>query len=355
MRLVFLYVMHSSGRFYSQRVREEGYFDLLRRMVEQKIVDEVLVVVHSNKDEQVVYPEEKISGVIVKDLGDLKLREDDVIWCRGGFRAWHDVLKKWGDDGHWLINYAANTGRERWLFWDVIFNDLSPSSYVDRAGRFNLSWIKPILPSLFFPVKDAKISFNICIGSSFIHDKKAQWKVIDALVAYKEKYGVNLKSVLPGGFRGGVKSNLIPEKIKKHNLHVALPGMVKREVLNQLYNETKLYIHLGGGGQNDRGPLEALRCGCCVLLETPKRHAPFLANGEGVVRIARNPSDPAAIADDIHDMLTFWSMVYRESAFNFFDSNCNTDKVIIPQMSKLFDVLKSYKRPCPECFKGGVC
>jgi len=58
--------------------------------------------------------------------------------------------------------------------------------------------------------------------------------------------------------------------VEHQKLDVAITGMVDRSALNAIYNKTSLYVHLGGGGQNDRGPIEALSCGCNVLLEPPK-------------------------------------------------------------------------------------
>lgn len=352
MRLVFLYVMHTRGKFYARRIVEEGYYYLLTQLVKYKIVDEVLIVVHGTGEvTPVSYPFPGVSGIIVPDLQALALRDNDIIWCRGGFRAWHDVLKAWGEKGHWLINYAANTGRERWMFWDVIFNDLVRESYLDSRGRYNLAWTKPTNPEVFFPIEGCSIEYAVCIGSSFIHDKKGQWKVIDALVQYDMKYGIKLKCIMPGSFRHGVKTNKIMRLVEHQKLDVAITGMVDRSALNAIYNKTSLYVHLGGGGQNDRGPIEALSCGCNVLLETPKRHGPFLLEAPQIVKIAKDASDPVAIAEDIHDILVSTGVAPRTCAKVFFEKHCNVISQILPQMEKLFNVIRANSKPAPEALK----
>jgi len=224
---------------------------------------------------------------------------------------------------------------------------LIEESVLDGRGRFNLAWIKPISPVQFFLKEDVKTSYDLCIGSSYIHDKKAQWKVIDALTVYLSKYKTSLKCVMPGVFRHGVKTNRIPYKIQSYGLDIDFPGMISRTALNELYNSSKMYIHLGGGGQNDRGPLEALVCGCVVMIESPKRHAPFLRKAPSTVRIAKDGASPEAIADDIHDMLTCWATPFRRSANNFFNYYCDPIAKILPDMEKLFNVIKANRPPAP--------
>lgn len=344
MRLVFLYLQNKRAAYYANRIKEEGYFYLIKRMVDTGIVDSALIIIDSGKNTKFSYSQ-KVEGVSTAGLGELNkhLRDGDVIWCRGGWRAWHDVLQSWKGK-HWLLLYAANTGRERWKFWDVIFEDRQKKMTLDRFGRFWFFFKKPTHPGIFRPMGEEKV-WDLCIGASSIHDRKAQWKVIDALVEYRRRYGGDISCVLPGGIRGGQKTMERLEMARKSQLRVYVPGEVDRRQLAKLMNQSKLFIHLGGHGQNDRGPLEAMRCGTPVLIETQRAHAPLVYECP-LNAVVPLPNDPVMLAVYLHDQLEMCDEASRAMVFNYHQKVSSVETVILPEMKELFRVIR--ENPIPN-------
>ena len=248
MRLVFLYHAQNqaapgSGSVinlsipatnkFATRVKEEGYFYLLQKMLIAKVVEEVLLIIESNLGKGYIKYQDKFTGWVIPEIQLLleHLRPGDVIWVRGGHRTTHDFLVKAGEKGHWRMIYAANTGRQRWPFWDVVLDDLrKPFCEVDSNGRLWIPWKKPTNPNLFKPINTKRV-YDLCIGASFIHDKKGQWRVIEVLSTYKKKFGKNLKCILPGAPRRGVHSNNITGMVSNDALDVKFAGGVPREEL----------------------------------------------------------------------------------------------------------------------------
>ena len=62
--------------------------------------------------------------------------------------------------------------------------------------------------------------------ASHIHDKKGQWKCVEAVIEYEKKYGSKLSGVMPGGFYGGEKTRQAFDKIPKYKLALWTPGMI---------------------------------------------------------------------------------------------------------------------------------
>ncbi len=341
MRLVFVYTMSPRIDYLLKFLPSEGYYYLLSKMLDAKIVDEVLVVIDSKIDRKLSFrPGIKCSVIKGFEKFPSLLRPGDIIWIRGGFRGWHNILVPISRAGYWMILYAANTPRQRWLFWDIIFNDLDKKQHLDSRGRFWFYWKKPTNPEAFYPITMPR-TYDLCIGASYIHDHKAQWKVVDALIKYKEIFNTNLKCILPGGWYHGVESNKIRNKIEKNGLNVNITGHVLRDELIKIYNQSKLFVHLGGAGQNDRGPLEAMRCGTPVMIETPKRHAPFVSECSYNFVVTK-PTSPEAIARDIHKQLEDASEGRRKEVFAYHEECSGIDEVILPEMTQLFDVFRNY-------------
>lgn len=346
MRLIFLYVSDRKAPAYVEMFKTEGYWWLLKRLLETSIVDEVLVVMTSKRSQEFSYGK-NFHGVIVTGLQDLDsvLRPNDVIWCRGGWKAWADHLRRWADEGRWLICYAANTGRQKWPFWSVVFDDLSGRTCVDGRGRFQLDWKKPTNPEIF-KLMDRERVFDVCIGASHIHDKKAQWKTVKVIAEHQKIFGRKLRCVMPGRQVHGVHTNNLMSDISKYRLRVAMLGMVPRLEVAKIMNRSKLFVRFGGGGQNDRGPLEALRCGCMLLLETPSRHAPFLSKLSQM--IAEDPNNLQSLAKQIEILLQFSSKEVHKSMFEMHEQKSGVENVIIPAMSKLFGVMREYPKKSIE-------
>jgi glycosyltransferase involved in cell wall biosynthesis len=334
-RVIFLYVQDGASpnevynchkqtaNSYAMRVREEGYFWLLKRMVEVNIVDEVMVFIESNRGPGYIHYNDKISGYVMPDINDLEhyIREDDIIFVRGGFRRWYDpFLLKMREDKHWMLLYAANTGRERWPIWDVIFNDLSGNNRVNDRGTLQFDFKKPINPNIFYPQK-MNSEFDLMLGASHIHDKKGQWRTINALVEYNKIFGENPKCIMPGSLHGGTKTSRMIEILNSNILDVTMPGMVSRSQLNKIYNRSKFFIHLGGGGQGDRGPLEAMRCGIPVIVGN--------TTSEEVARKL------------YYKIRTYNSRLHKE-VYNYFEKVNGIETVILPAMATLFGIFRKY-------------
>jgi len=358
MRLVFLYVADGAApagsqvpwdsnekchNYYARRFPEEGYFHLLLRMVETGIVDDVLVVVESNRGPGRIDYGPRITGLVMPEIRDLNawLKWDDVIWCRGGFRSWHAFLEEQAKARRWLLVYAANTGRGRWPFWDVIFDDLAGRNFVDGADRIHLDFRKPTRPDIFHPMGIPR-PYDLCMGASRIHDKKGQWRAIEVAIAYKRLYGQNLKGVLPGPWAKGAKTNQIRDKIKTHGLDVTITDALARADLARVLNQSRLFAHLGSHGQGDRGVMEAMRCGCLLILGFPQYHAPWTWQNHDVTWVLDNPEDYDAIAHNIHKILENGNAPTARQAFIHHERHCGMEKVILPSMARLFGFFRRH-------------
>lgn len=367
MRLVFLYTQQNAapvGTYppYDDSVltknhfavndgglKTEGYFWLLRRMKQTGIVDDVIVFIESNR-----YPGSTVlDGIPIYvvptvEFIDRYLKPNDVIWVRGGFRQWHNWLVEFKGK-NWLLLYAANTGRQRWKFWDVIFDDLMGNeNRIDRHNRLFLDFHKPIHPKIFYPIGREVNNlpfYDVCIGASHIHDKKCQYKAVDAIVKYKELFGENLKCIMPGSYQKGVKSSTIWSNIADHNLDIETPGMLPRSKMNSVYNRSKLYVHMAAGGQNDRGPLEALRCGTQVLLSYTKRSHYVAYQNVATSWVSQDPDNPEEVAYEIKSMLSNYEDADRTFISNYYEENNGIETVCLPEMKKLFDFFRKHRVP----------
>jgi glycosyltransferase involved in cell wall biosynthesis len=193
--------------------------------------------------------------------------------------------------------------------------------------------------------------YDVCIGASHIHDKKGQWQVIKAIAFYEEMFAKKLKCVMPGRITRGVHTNNILPDIEKYDLDVRLPGMIERTKVNEIYNISKLFVHMGGGGQNDRGPLEALRCGVPVLISNKRRHHRIVYQNPKASLIAMNSNDPRDIALDINNMLTYWKNNYQETISQYYEENNGVETVILPRFKKLFSVIRENPTPNIEAMR----
>lgn len=354
MRLIFLYVTHgaapgvewkpskTASNFYSLRVREEGYFFLLKRMVEEKIVDEVVVVVESGLGQGFLnYDSRDINGWVIPDITKILslINDRDIIWVRGGFKFWFTTLEEIRNNGNWMLLYAANTGRERWPIWDVVFNDLTGNNKVDSRGVLQFDFKKPTNSNIFF-CEFAEPRYDLCIGASYIHDKKGQWRTVEALVKYKEIYGKHLKCIMPGAFRRGTKTPKMLETIDSSKVDISLPGMVPRTELCKILNRSKLFAHLGGGGQGDRGPIEAMKCGTQIVVGNRKRHSKQVYQNSDVSYVIPESAGPEFIARTLHSLVERYSEDLRKKVSCYYEEQMGVDMVILPEMKKLFDFFR---------------
>lgn len=293
----------ASGNTFARLIEEEGYFYLLQTLKAQKVIDDALVIIVSTRSPG-TFQHNGIKGYVVPHISQTNkyLRKEDIIWARGGWRSWHDYLIELQKKGHWLVIYAANTGRERWPFWDVILDDLNEENRYDSHARLWLHFKKPVNEGIFYPRPEIPKKYDICIGASHIHDRKAQWRVIQALHQCRES--VKLKCVLPGRFKSGRLTNdwMNPDVLRVVNVNT--PGMVPRQELAKIFAQSKLFVYLSGAGQGDRGPLEAMACGLPLFIGPISRLAPAAYNNPGVTTMCKDWDSNSSIAYGIKSALS---------------------------------------------------
>lgn len=275
----------------------EGTFKLLQKLHDNGVIDDLRVFYESARDPGIA---NWIPGVYCSVIPEIRfaeqfIKENSIIFVRGGFRTWHDFLVQYKHK-NWLMLYAANTGRQRWTWWDVILNDCDKINDVDKFGRYWHFFIKPTDESLFYPKCLIEKKYDLCIGASHIHDKKGQWRTINMLIEYKKRYGKNLKCIMPGAPRRGVETGKIREKISNHGLDVEIVGKVSRHKLCSIFNRSRFFIHLGTHGQNDRGPIEALACGTPLIIGSPSYHSPILYENPEITFVPKDVNDLPSIA-----------------------------------------------------------
>ena len=343
MRLLFLYTQDRASSPAS--FAPEGLFGLFSAMIEAKIVDQIHVMIDSNADTGVV---EYFPG-LTAEVGRIDegiLKPSDVVFTRGGFKAWLPFLEMCRNRGHWMLFYGANTGRGQWPFWHVIFDDTSgKGNMLDSQGRLCLDYRKPVNESIFRCYPDAEPIYDLCIGASHVHDKKGQWRGVRVAQAYREMYDRGLRCVLPGAIRRGVETNKAIKEIMDLALDIDLPGMLSRHKLATVLNKSRLFCHLGSGGQGDRGPMEAMRCGCPLIIGFPRYHAPWVWQNDRVCFVPEDPDDYQAIAEYIHDKLSSVTPDVRRYVSAGFSRQAGIASVIVPRMKRLFNCLKELKTP----------
>lgn len=350
MRLLFLYTRDrasDAGSFAT-----EGLYALFKRMIETDVVDEIEAIIDSNA---MPYRTEYSPGfgVRVERITTDLLRPGDIIWIRGGFKPWLPFIDYCQKNQHWLLFYGANTGRERWPFWDVIFDDVSgQGDRVDQAGRIWLDYRKPVNEEIFKCDPQAEPVYDLCIGASHVHDKKGQWRGVKAAQAYRELYGEDINCILPGAVRRGAMTNQMLYNIRINDLDIALPGMLPRAELAKILNRSRLFCHLGSGGQGDRGPMEAMRCGCPVVIGYPGYHAPWVWKNEEISFIPDDPDNYQAIARQIRGRLH--AGIDRKAIAAYFDQQAGIENVTLPRMKRLFDTLRRIPRADRQALAKGL-
>lgn len=354
-RLIFLYMYGGSSpkklpydpgvesqSFLAKNFHTEGYSYLLEALLKKKIFDEIIVFIDSTRGAG-FYQSGNLPIHVVPNIRhvDDYLKKDDIIWVRGGFRSWHDWLVEKQSD-HWLLLYAANTGRARWRFWDVVFDDLSGRHRDDIHQRWFFDFKKPINEDIFKPMDMPKI-YDFCIGASHVHDKKGQWKFIKSLVWFKKNFHFNPKCVLPGRIMHGTNTNQIREDIQNNKLNVELTGMVDRNRVAEIMSQSKIYLHMATCGQNDRGPLEAMACGTKIILTTPKCHHPLLYQNHTAGEVIEW-TNPEKFAWSLRDLLLKYNENDKPMIANYFKQTHGVE-FVVKNMKSLFEMLNSVSKP----------
>jgi glycosyltransferase involved in cell wall biosynthesis len=338
-----LYDRVTSNRFIVESLPTEGFFHLVNRLVEDQVVDNATIVVDDVASPGWHSYNPKLTGLAGRNMMELlpMIRPEDIVMVRGGFKSWFPFLTELRKRNNWILFYRANTNRGKWLFWDVVLDDLREQSELSN-GRLHLAFKKPTNERLFYPEWNVEKKYDFCVGASHIHDKKGQYLMIDLLVDMARE-GVFPKCVMPGAVRHSTYTNSIMEKIEQYKLNVETPGMVGRERLRRIYNESKLLVHLGPGGQNDRAVLEALACGTPCVISNPKAFSPCI-------------SSPAAQESYVVSQMVpgkfFWQKMAeflanaadRNAVGTFYLDNMAVEKAVMNQMRGLFDLIKHKPR-----------
>jgi hypothetical protein len=323
----------------------EGYWYLLNEIAKSKVVDEVFVIIESNSSPG-IFKAGLVSGVVIPEFSFALeyLKEDDIIWVRGGFKSWIDTILKLRERAQWILFYGANTGRERWPFWDIVLNDLTPLPFLRVAERVYIRFTKPINPAIFFPMDERK-RFDFCIGASNIHDKKGQWKVLEALLEWKVLDKHLPTCVLPGGGRGAARDAWIHKVVREHNLSVLFPGSVPRFELAHIFNQSRVSIFIGGG-QNDRGPLESLQCGTPIMIGSPQKHPAYFGLNPGVCRTVSADFIPTQLAAEMQSFLGEHYAVSgdQQRVVDFFQRHNGFETVVLPEMLRLLKILVKHPK-----------
>lgn len=328
----------------------EGQCNLFRELISQGIIDGCTLVVESGIESgyKQLFPD--FDAYVVPDLSDIipYIADDDILFMRGGWKSWVPTIEHFVRENRNLLFYAANTGRMRWPYWNCCLDDLHDHHYTGGNNRLYWHYRKPINQDIFYHKTGIKQKYDFMIGASNIHDKKGQWRAVEMLVYLKQKYGYNPKSILPGALRRGAHTNELLANIKNHNLNVELAGMVSREQLAETMRGTKVFIHAGAGGQGDRGPMEAMACGCYTGVHATKYHAPFVYKNNDLTFV--NPHGNISVAaEQLHVDLA--AQKDRKAIADYFDQECGIN-ICINDFTKLIKFLVNHpKRNQKELLK----
>jgi hypothetical protein len=331
----------ATNPFVGDVFKTEGMYYLLRCLVERRVIDACTVVVESTKGCGSATYGGNFSAIVIPQINLLKsmIQPEDVVFVRGGFRTWFPLLQWLHEKRQWIMFYRAATNRSPWPFWDLVLDDLRDKMEVGADGRVVVPFRKPVNPEVFYLSEGSNRPLDLCIGASHVHDKKGQWRVVDTVRAYADLFKEQLACVLPGGLYNGTRTNQIWKTIQEFNLQISLPGMLPREQLRQVYNASRLFVHFGGAGQNDRGVLEAMACGCFPVLGSPQYHAPFTYKAKAYTAVVSDPGDPVLSAKELRGILETVRQrgsIHDEIAA-YYDLHSNVDDVSVLQMAAILD------------------
>jgi hypothetical protein len=315
---------------------------LVERLIEKGDVESARIIITGRPNRSF----ELLPGIQWEDhthINNLKLTIEpgrDIVFIRGGFKP--TEFYQWCNDQKiWIMFYAANTGRASWPFWDIVLDDMGPEqNRIDHAGRLWYHFRKPINQDIFRPLARSYI-YDVCLGASYIHDKKGQWFGVEMLNDYRQITGKNLKAIMPGAYRHSAQTNQIPRLIKKWGLDVHEPGMVDRAELAEIFNQSRLFLHLGSG-QNDRSLIEANACGTPAFVRHEQYHPKFMTRlGSTVNFLAIHPDDPYQCALQLAAIMDLKDI--RQETFQWFIQNSDLDTIVYPQFKRLFEFMAETK------------
>jgi glycosyltransferase involved in cell wall biosynthesis len=185
------------------------------------------------------------------------------------------------------------------------------------------------------------------IGASHIHKKKGQIYTIRALKEFHNLYGWSPKSIIPGGFIRCIHNQEIKEATDNPKLNIYAAGALQRPELALAMNRSRFFIHAGPGGQNDRGTLEAMACGCSPIIANSKSAAPFLSQ---VVHTVDNVN-PIHLARYLYELLSLSLPVPRAQVVNEYQRYNGCLVQSIPQLKHLLKFISANPHPSHELAK----
>ena len=263
----------------------------------------------------------------------------DILVVRGGFKSWYPLLDYiYKKRENWILFYRANTNRHPWPFWDIILNDLisTPKSVRDRL-HYNFS--KPVNEDIF-GVIDAPSTlpreYDVMVGASHIHRKKGQLITLQALQSYYRLFGTKPRAIMPGGYMRGNYARDIKSILKSGEVDIEGPVNLPRHKLALAMNRSKLFVHPGYGGQNDRGILESMCCGCLPVIFGKNHVSPIIWD-----RSIWIPQDPDNIAVIMRKALNVY-LDYDQTTYYRING---LHEVAIPKMLELIRFIKNNPKP----------
>jgi len=149
----------------------------------------------------------------------------------------------------------------------------------------------------------------------------------------------------------GTNTSQIPKVIAEHSLDIKVLGMVGRKTVNQIYNKSKLFVYLGGGGQNDRGPLEALCCGTQIIICNPARHHEVCYLDPTVNAVCEKHLDFKMVAQKMNLALNKWTTNTKTLVHKYFEAQNGIETVCLPEMKSVFDVIRRNPQPSKEALQ----
>lgn len=326
---------------FAQRAISDGMVELFNQLALQGIVDSTIITIDSTRYPGYLQVSPKTSIYVIPTMNCIKefLNPGDIVIVRGAFKSWIPLLQYiQNTKRNWILYYRANTCHHAWPFWDIILNDLIAVSKISgRRLHFNFS--KPVNENIFGPIDSPKQLpkvYDIMIGASHIHRKKGQYLTVQALLEYEKFSGKRLKAIMPGGYITCTTNRLIWDTLKSGRVDIETPKSLTRQQLCLRMNQTKLFVHSGVGGQNDRGVLEAMCCRVPVLVTSKAHFSPFV--WEYGLHATRSPLDIALNIQTF--MLTKVHTVADYPAIN------GLHEIAIPKMRSIIEFI--FNNPTPN-------
>ena len=341
---------HDAGGRY-EHYSQDGYFQMFEQLLGKGIISKLTILFESRVEPgKTDFIRGAESYVIPRfDRETLKsfIGPDTIIFCLGVSKHWIELLKPY-KGLNWLILYGANTGKERWSLWDILFDDLSLRNAGNRFDQYSFPFIQPINEHIF-KHKGFAPKFDICIGASNIHDEKGQYKVVKLLKRYAHRYGSYPKCVMPGYIRRSLETTSMCETvfIKKN---CVMPGRQNRCRISDIMNQSKIFIHLGTKIQNDMSLAEAWACGCKLIFAAKHRFSPyFVPDGKNIIHF--KPDCVSENSSILHDILNAESNRYsdlsRQLNIENYKGSMGFQEMVMPRIELLFKLLASFENgPC---------